>query len=226
MSKVCTLCIHTNATEEYAQIVADILDPDRAFFGDRIAARDTFVTNDLRKDMSRLLPDTDPREIVILDDRDDVWSPIFHSGLIKVLFYNYFETHKRQISTAFSRHSSLLAPTFVKESPLEDLDYQLPYLQSVLTEVCSHYLFLAKQGYEPHVGELLQSRKRCILSGCTVLLTGFNKMPGRSEHGLHDSGPMFKDKLLAMGAEVVEGFGLPITHILVMRSTQTTELAK
>ena len=35
MSKVCTLCIHTNATEEYAQIVADILDPERVYFGDR-----------------------------------------------------------------------------------------------------------------------------------------------------------------------------------------------
>lgn len=175
--------------------------------------------------MSRLLASHDPREIIILDDRIDVWDGVYHQGLIQVLFYNYFDTHKRQLSQVFSRHPSLMPPSFV-DSPLRDFDCQLPYLQTVLAEVFSHYIDLVVQGYAPHVGELLQSRRQCVLAGCSVLLTGFNKTPGRSEHGLHDSGPVFRERLQALGAEVVDGLNQPITHVVVMRSTQTTEAAK
>lgn len=35
LSKVCTLCIHTNATLEYANVVVQILDADGQLFGDR-----------------------------------------------------------------------------------------------------------------------------------------------------------------------------------------------
>ncbi|TID21976.1 BRCT domain-containing protein [Venturia nashicola] len=86
IAKKYELHIYTMGTRAYAQKIAEIVDPQRRFFGDRILSRDESgsLTN---KTLQRIFPvDTDM--VVIIDDRGDVWQ--WSPNLIKVTPYDFF----------------------------------------------------------------------------------------------------------------------------------------
>lgn len=80
------LHIYTMATRSYALAIANIIDPDRRFFGDRILSRDEsgLLTH---KNLKRLFP-VDQSMVAIIDDRGDVWQ--WEPNLIKVVPYDFF----------------------------------------------------------------------------------------------------------------------------------------
>ncbi|KAF2661728.1 hypothetical protein K491DRAFT_646975 [Lophiostoma macrostomum CBS 122681] len=78
--------VYTMATRAYAQKVADIIDPERKYFGDRILSRDENYTDKL-KSLQRLFP-TNTDMVVIIDDRADVWH--YSDNLVRVPVFNFF----------------------------------------------------------------------------------------------------------------------------------------
>lgn len=80
------LHIYTMGTRAYAQNIADIIDPTRQLFGDRILSRDESGSL-TAKNLQRLFP-VDTKMVVIIDDRGDVWR--WSPNLMKVSPYDFF----------------------------------------------------------------------------------------------------------------------------------------
>lgn len=86
ISKLYELHIYTMGTRTYAQNIANIVDPQRKIFGDRILSRDENGSM-TAKNLQRLFP-VDTKMVVIIDDRGDVWK--WSDNLIKVTPYDFF----------------------------------------------------------------------------------------------------------------------------------------
>lgn len=86
ISKLYELHIYTMGTRAYAQNIANIIDPERKIFGDRILSRDESGSL-VAKNLQRLFP-VDTKMVVIMDDRGDVWK--WNDNLIKVTPYDFF----------------------------------------------------------------------------------------------------------------------------------------
>ena len=86
ISRVYELHIYTMGTRAYAQNIAQIVDPDRKIFADRILSRDESGSMTV-KNLKRLFP-VDTKMVVIIDDRGDVWH--WSQNLIKVSAYDFF----------------------------------------------------------------------------------------------------------------------------------------
>ena len=86
VSKLYELHIYTMGTRAYAQHIANIIDPDRKIFGDRILSRDESGSL-VAKNLQRLFP-VDTKMVVIIDDRGDVWK--WNENLVKVTPYDFF----------------------------------------------------------------------------------------------------------------------------------------
>ena len=66
------LSIYTHGRRDYAHQVAKLLDPDRAFFGDRVVSRDDCPDLQGQKSLQRLFPGGIEMAL-ILDDSPHVW---------------------------------------------------------------------------------------------------------------------------------------------------------
>ncbi|KAL8870886.1 MAG: hypothetical protein Q9174_003172 [Haloplaca sp. 1 TL-2023] len=86
MSDLFELHIYTMGTRGYAQKIAQIIDPQRKYFGDRILSRDESGSL-VAKNLQRLFP-IDTKMVLIIDDRGDVWK--WNDNLIKVTPYDFF----------------------------------------------------------------------------------------------------------------------------------------
>ena len=86
VSEIYELHIYTMGTRAYAQNIANIVDPQRKIFGDRILSRDESGSL-TAKSLQRLFP-VDTKMVVIIDDRGDVWH--WSANLIKVTPYDFF----------------------------------------------------------------------------------------------------------------------------------------
>lgn len=86
ISNLYELHIYTMGTRAYAHNIANIIDPDRKLFGDRILSRDESGSL-TAKNLQRLFP-VDTKMVVIIDDRGDVWK--WSPNLIKVSPYDFF----------------------------------------------------------------------------------------------------------------------------------------
>ena len=64
--------IYTMGTRAYAQHIAQLVDPDRKLFGDRILSRDESGSL-VAKDLQRIFP-VDTSMVAVIDDRADVWN--------------------------------------------------------------------------------------------------------------------------------------------------------
>ena len=88
ISKIYEMHVYTMGTRAYAKNVAEIVDPDKKFFGNRVISRDENGSL-TAKSLQRLFPvSTDM--VVIMDDRSDVW-PLNRSNLIKVVPYDFYK---------------------------------------------------------------------------------------------------------------------------------------
>jgi RNA polymerase II subunit A-like phosphatase len=86
ISQLYELHIYTMGTRQYAQQIANLVDPDRRYFGDRILSRDESGSM-VAKNLERLFP-VDTKMVVIIDDRGDVWK--WNANLIRVTPFDFF----------------------------------------------------------------------------------------------------------------------------------------
>lgn len=105
VSELYELHIYTMGTRAYAQHIANIIDPDRKLFGDRILSRDESGSL-TAKNLQRLFP-VDTKMVVIIDDRGDVWK--WNPNLIKVSPYDFF-VGIGDINSSFLPKKQELAP--------------------------------------------------------------------------------------------------------------------
>ncbi|KAI9357156.1 HAD-like domain-containing protein [Pilaira anomala] len=80
------LHIYTMGTRDYANAVANEIDPKGSIFKERILSRDESGSVTQKK-LQRLFP-CDTSMVVVLDDRSDVWS--FSPNLIRIKPYEFF----------------------------------------------------------------------------------------------------------------------------------------
>ena len=86
VSKLYELHIYTMGTRQYAQQIANIIDPERKIFGERILSRDESGSM-VAKNLERLFP-VDTKMVVIIDDRGDVWN--WSANLLRVTPFEFF----------------------------------------------------------------------------------------------------------------------------------------
>ena len=86
ISKLYELHIYTMGTRAYARHIAEIIDPDRKIFGNRILSRNE-NGNFAFKSLQRIFP-VDTNMVVIIDDRGDVWN--WSENLIRVTPFDFF----------------------------------------------------------------------------------------------------------------------------------------
>lgn len=82
--KLFEIHIYTMGTREYAEGVCKLIDPDGKYFGDRVVSRSENF-NELKKSISRI--SCISRNVVILDDRADVWDYNKNLVLIRPFWY-------------------------------------------------------------------------------------------------------------------------------------------
>ncbi|KAL0940104.1 RNA polymerase ii ctd phosphatase [Colletotrichum truncatum] len=87
ISELYELHVYTMGTRAYAMNIAQIVDPDRKLFGNRVISRDENGSM-ISKSLQRLFP-VNTNMVVIIDDRADVW-PRNRPNLIKVVPYDFF----------------------------------------------------------------------------------------------------------------------------------------
>ncbi|CAI4211690.1 unnamed protein product [Parascedosporium putredinis] len=88
MADMYEMHVYTMGTRAYAKKIAEIIDPDQKYFGNRVISRDE-NGNIVSKNLKRLFPvSTDM--VAIIDDRSDVW-PRNRPNLVKVTPYDFFK---------------------------------------------------------------------------------------------------------------------------------------
>ncbi|KAL0266089.1 UNVERIFIED_CONTAM: hypothetical protein PYX00_011805 [Menopon gallinae] len=83
VSRVFDLCVYTMGTRGYALKILSVVDQEKKYFCDRVITRDE-NNNKLVKKLSRL--GVDEKDVVILDDRADIWGYEDNVVLIKPFY--------------------------------------------------------------------------------------------------------------------------------------------
>ncbi|EPT28354.1 NLI interacting factor family phosphatase [Toxoplasma gondii ME49] len=97
------MSVYTNATQEYADIVIAILDGNRQLFQDRIVARDSGFRGEAseNKAVRRLYEGMDKRCIVAFDDRQNIWTDLPLTHVVKAQHYDFFDSHKTELNAYY-----------------------------------------------------------------------------------------------------------------------------
>jgi RNA polymerase II C-terminal domain phosphatase-like 3/4 len=151
--------VYTLGDREYARAAAKLLDPDGAYFGQRIVSSDDSTRSD-RKNLD-VIPGADPVAVVILDDTDTVW-PEHQDNLLLMDRYIYFASSCRN----FGYTANSLAEMRRDE---REYDGTLAVVLNVLKRV--HQGFFDESvlgGRFSDVRQVIRAVRREVLSGCKV----------------------------------------------------------
>ncbi|KAJ3188821.1 Carboxy-terminal domain (CTD) phosphatase [Gaertneriomyces sp. JEL0708] len=86
MNELFEMHIYTMGSRQYAEKIADIIDPDRHLFKNRILSRDESGSQTM-KSVQRLFP-FDQSMVIVVDDRSDVWN--WSPNLYKIWPFTFF----------------------------------------------------------------------------------------------------------------------------------------
>ncbi|KAL6911635.1 hypothetical protein ACP4OV_000440 [Aristida adscensionis] len=153
---------YTLGERHYARAVVNLLDPDGAFFGERIVACEDSASRD-RKSLDAI-PGADPRAVVILDDTDRVW-PEQQDNLILMDRYVYFASTCRNFG--YAGMSSLAE---LRRDEREG-DGSLAVALGVLRRVHGEFFGSVLGGRFADVREVIALVRGEVLRGCTVAFT-------------------------------------------------------
>ncbi|XP_010419194.1 PREDICTED: RNA polymerase II C-terminal domain phosphatase-like 4 [Camelina sativa] len=95
-NKLFILHVHTLCIPEYADFVLKLIDPHQVYFGNRIISVSKHVMWEKALDVVLV----GERQVVILDDRYDVWCQENRSNLLQITTYSYFKATKERNSLA------------------------------------------------------------------------------------------------------------------------------
>ncbi|KAG2306233.1 hypothetical protein Bca4012_084732 [Brassica carinata] len=96
-----TMCVYTKGIRDYADLILDVIDPEKIYFGDRVITREESPD---AKTLDLVL--AHERGTLIVDDSRDVW-PDHQSNLIVIGKYYYFRrTSSGQYSKPYSEEKT------------------------------------------------------------------------------------------------------------------------
>ncbi|KAF8819148.1 NLI interacting factor family phosphatase [Cardiosporidium cionae] len=210
--------VYTNATCDYADIVLSILDPDRTYFGDRVAARKERNNIDEPKSIKRLYPDVDVRYVLAFDDRTDVWVDLDRKQVLKAEHYQFLIQNQTKLVESYPVNGGDVSSNFFIPQRVCDYDQHLHFMTSVFMDV--HKKFFENPD-SLDVGNVLEQRKLSVLKDVGIFFTGFLKEGVKGEGCIGaESERMHKDLAKEFGATVHAQFDDPsVTHVVALRST-------
>ncbi|VDN06490.1 unnamed protein product [Thelazia callipaeda] len=137
MAELYEMHIISYGERQYAHRIAEILDPDKKYFGHRILSRDElFCAMYKTKNMQALFPCGD-HMIVMIDDRPDVWQ--YSDALVQVKPYRFFK-EVGDINNSRYPENEVSAPTIHAEQDSDsEVDETLEYVAAVLTKLHSAF---------------------------------------------------------------------------------------
>ncbi|VDM66547.1 unnamed protein product [Strongylus vulgaris] len=174
MSTLFEMHVITYGQRQYAHKIAEILDPKKTLFAQRIMSRDElFSAQHKTRNLRALFPCGD-QLIAIIDDRADVWQ--FSEALIQVKPYRYFKEVGDINAPPTGNSKEGLPPIDIEEDA--ESDRTLEHIERMLTDVHAtfykHYdktqeirdvkvcdnLMLSMLGCFRCIGSILQRRNR------------------------------------------------------------------
>ncbi|KHN73108.1 RNA polymerase II subunit A C-terminal domain phosphatase [Toxocara canis] len=141
MNELYEMHIISYGERQYAHKIAEILDPDKRYFGHRILSRDELFSAMYKTgNMKALFPCGD-QLIAIIDDRPDVWQ--YSDALIQVKPYRFFKEIGDINAPAITnvQEQSLVQERIAQVNVEGDGDETLEYVATVLTRI--HTAFYA-----------------------------------------------------------------------------------
>jgi RNA polymerase II C-terminal domain phosphatase-like 3/4 len=150
--------VYTLGDREYARAAAKLLDPDGAYFGQRIVSSDDSTRRD-RKNFD-VIPGADPVAVVILDDTDSVWLE-HQDNLILMDRYIYFASSCRNFGYAVRSLAELRRDE-------RECDGTLAVVLNVLKRVHQGFFESVLGGRFSVVRQVIRATRREVLPGCKV----------------------------------------------------------
>ncbi|CDJ42404.1 NLI interacting factor-like phosphatase domain-containing protein, putative [Eimeria tenella] len=246
LAPVFELSIYTNATQEYADLVVAILDPDRSLFGDRIVARESSGRGEQteNKTVRCLYGDLDRRCVVAFDDRQNIWTDLPVSHVVKAQHYDFFDSSRpellahyphlpleetlaaiaenpRQRATALDRPSPVPAAMKHLNRPY-DWDRHMQHMINIFLKVHQEFF---KDPWNANVGTIISGFQSRVLAGVGLFLTGYRKSfaPGSLVADCEERQAELAQRL---GATVYRRFDEPgVTHVMAGKSNTNNMLA-
>ncbi|VDN32901.1 unnamed protein product [Gongylonema pulchrum] len=128
-----TMHVISYGERQYAHRIAEFLDPDKKYFGQRILSRDElFCAMYKTRNMRALFPCGD-HMIAMIDDRPDVWQ--YSDALIQVKPYQFFKDVGDINAPQTAKNDSPGAGNYPETDAETAKDKTLKYVAAVLTKV-------------------------------------------------------------------------------------------
>ncbi|OEH77297.1 uncharacterized protein LOC34622220 [Cyclospora cayetanensis] len=247
LAPVFELSIYTNATQEYADLVVAILDPDRSLFGDRIVARESSGRGEQteNKTVRCLYGDLDRRCVVAFDDRQNIWTDLPVAHVVKAQHYDFFDSSRPELLShyphlpieetiaAIAENPRQRATALEKSSPVPaakkhqlfrpyDWDRHMQHMVNIFLKVHQEFF---KDPWHANVGTIISGFQSRTLAGVGLFLTGYRKSfaPGSLVADCEERQAELAQRL---GATVYRRFDEPgVTHVMAGKSNTNNMLA-
>ncbi|GMT00092.1 hypothetical protein PENTCL1PPCAC_22266, partial [Pristionchus entomophagus] len=185
LSSLYEMHIITFGQRQYAHKIAEIIDPTKTLFQDRILSRDESLSQQHKtKNLAALFP-AGEEMVAIIDDRPDVWE--FSDALVQLRPYKYFPdvddinappgAEKRPSEAASSNEGGYNLP--------QENDETLVHVERVLKKVHeTFYQHYEDTGNVRDLKVIISCLREQSLKGCVLVLSGLIPMgsdPRRSE---------------------------------------------
>jgi len=198
-SKLFEIHIFTQGTQEYANAVTSIIDPQHKYFMNVFSYNNCVLnaSGDLMTKNLKVLFPYDDSMVVIVDDRVDVWES-FYISVIKVFKYVFFSTQENQVT---------------QESNTED--NHLAHIIKVLKHIHTEFYYNDTVTSVPKdVKLIIENHRKQVLSNAHI---AFSQV--FHSHSNQERQPLWINAT-AFGAKCYKEFNSNITH-LVSRTSKT-----
>ncbi|CAJ0577508.1 unnamed protein product, partial [Mesorhabditis spiculigera] len=210
ISRLYEMHIVTYGQREYAHKIANIIDPDERYFGQRILSRDELRSAQFKSvNLEALFPRGDLRSMIaIIDDRADVWR--YSEALIQVKPYRFFK-EVGDINAPASGEEPVAALA------VNDDDHILEHTERALTQI--HQAFY--RNYDEKGGEIkdlkviIKYLKSQVLRNLTICLSGVIPTQYKEQKREHES--QVYRLCDQFGAKLVDEVTPEITHLVAVQ---------
>ena len=178
------LYIYTHGTREYAQNIAQLIDPSGRYFHGRILSRSDCPAGLKQKELRRLFP-CGVSMVAVLDDREDVWLNSL-DNLIKIEPYKFWKDVAEINNKTGNSILNLRMPgTKNNSSVMGVADKHLMSCYSILEEIHTKFyssidyaismekrIEIQMNGLGPSVPKIITTMRETVLKQCNIIFTG------------------------------------------------------
>ena len=193
LAKVYELHIYTKANRNYLNFLLYELDPVGKLFTSAVARDDSPDLDTDLKILNRVCC-RDMREVVVFDDRVDVWNET-PANVVRAQPYNFLTLKKLAVVKALEEIVSVSQdPNAMNSATALDFDCHLYYMKEVLLKIFEGYV---NAGEKTPVPDIISLHRKETLSGMKIQFSGFPDMIAHvkdaEEYGAISSSPQAED---------------------------------